>query len=846
MILVGRVVGNCCGVGQVGEWCGGGGAAKMQSTPLFRQFTILWLIGSFVTSNLRVINFTEMKRLCFTILIFLQVAALFAQPQRLTQTVKGVVIDELSGYKMSNVTVKLEGDFPAVFCLTDSSGNFKLMHVPIGRQIIRATYVGYDDAVIPAIEVTSSKEVVLEIRMKEHIRKLEEVVVRAGAPKNKAINEAAVVSARQFSVDEAVRYAGSRNDPSRMAQSFAGVSGSNDARNDLVIRGNSPAGVLWRMEGIDIPNPNHYSTLGSTGGPVTILNTNTLKNSDFMTSAFPAQYGNAIAGVFDLRMRNGNNEKYEFLGQMGFNGFEVGAEGPLNKSTQSSFLINYRYSLVAFIQKLGLDVGTGSATPYYQDLNFKINVPTKKAGTFSLVGLGGESHINFAAIDEDNLYSTPDGSLRERQFKSLTGFTGLTHSYFFNPTTSGKFTLAVSGFGAKYRETFYDVKPDSTAFYKKNTQLKYSVGYTVNKKFNSKNQVTAGVTGDLSDLKLVNDYIPDGGAALTKLYDIKERAALVRGFVNYYYRFNEQLSTNLGLYQQVFTLNNSTSLEPRWNLKYQFRPNQSLAFGAGLHSQTQPLEVYFYQTRQPGGSILLTNKDLGFVKSVHSVLGYDVSLHKNLRLKAEAYGQYIYHAAVEKTPSSFSMLNYGADFYFPDKTNLVNGGDGYNYGFEITVERFLDKGFYYLFTGSVFQSKYKGSDAIWRNTAFNSNFVTNLLAGKEFKLNSKQSFGIDTKINLAGGQRYTAFDLPESASKGYIVFKEDEAYALKNKDYFRWDLKLSFTSNGRKATQKWYVDFQNLTSQKNIYIRTLSPGSGKISEIDQIGFFPNINYQVTF
>ena len=227
-------------------------------------------------------------------------------------------------------------------------------------------------------------------------------------------------------------------------------------RNDIIIRGNSPAGVLWRMEGIDIPNPNHYSTLGSTGGPVTILNTNTLKNSDFITSAFPAQYGNAVAGVFDLRMRNGNNEKYEFLGQMGFNGFEFGAEGPLNNGNKSSFLINYRYSLVAAIQKLGLDVGTGSATPYYQDINFKVNIPTKKAGTFSLFGLGGESHIKFDAIDEDNLYSTNDGSLRERNFRSLTGVTGLTHTYFFNPNTSGKIMLAVSGFDSKYREDFYN------------------------------------------------------------------------------------------------------------------------------------------------------------------------------------------------------------------------------------------------------------------------------------------------------------------------------------------------------------------------------------------------------
>jgi hypothetical protein len=787
-----------------------------------------------------------MRRLFLTILVLLQSILTFSQQPDITQTIKGTVVDHLSGYAISSATVKLEGISPSIVAITDSLGNFKLNNVPIGRQILRASSVGYEDAMVAAIEVTSSKEVVLEIRLKEKIKKMDDVIVRTTAQKNKPINESAVVSSRQFSVDEAVRYAGSRNDPSRMAQSFAGVSGANDARNDIIIRGNSPSGVLWRMEGIDIPNPNHYSTMGSTGGPVTILNTNTLKNSDFITSAFPAQYGNALAGVFDLRMRNGNNEKYEFLGQAGFNGFEFGAEGPLNKSTKSSFLINYRYSLVPVIQKLGLDVGTGSATPYYQDINFKVNIPTKKAGTFSLVGLGGESHIDFAAIDKDNLYSTPDGSLRDRKFKSLTGFTGLTHTYFFNPATSGKLVLAVSGFGAKYRETFYNIEPDSTAFYKKNTQIKYSIGYTLNKKFNSKNQLTVGVTGDLNQLKLVNDYIPKGAAAITTLYDTEDKAALVRNFANFYHRFNDKLSTNVGLYNQVFTLNNSKSFEPRWNLKYQLQPNQSLSFGTGLHSQTQPLEVYFYQTKLSNGSTVLTNKNLDFVKSVHSVLGYDISFSKHLRLKAEAYGQFIYNAAVEKTPSSFSMLNFGADFYFPDKTNLVNNGKGYNYGLELTLERFLDKGFYYLFTGSVFNSKFKGSDDVWRNTAFNSNYATNLLAGKEFRLSKKKSFGIDTKITFAGGQRHTAFNIPESMEKQYIVFRENEAYNLKNKDYFRWDFKLSFTSNGKKATQKWYIDFQNMTNQKNVYVRTLNPARGKVSEINQIGFFPNINYQITF
>jgi hypothetical protein len=776
-------------------------------------------------------------------------AALFSTAQNsiYTQTVKGIVIDEQSGNVLANATVLLETVKPSIASVTDAAGSFRLVNVPVGRQSFRISLIGYEDVTIPGIEVTSSKEVVLEIKLKERIKKMDEVVITSGRPKNKPLNEAAVVSARQFSVDEAIRYSGSRNDPSRMAQNFAGVSGSNDARNDIIIRGNSPSGVLWRMEGIDIPNPNHYSTLGSTGGPVTIINTNNLKNSDFITSAFPAQYGNALAGVFDLRLRNGNSQKYEFLGQVGFNGFEFGAEGPLSKKTTSSFLINYRYSLIAAVQPLGLSVGTGAATPYYQDVNFKLRFPTKKAGTFELFGLGGESHIKFSALDEDNLYATNDGSLRDRKFKSFTGVTGLVHTYFFNPYTSGRATIAVSGVLSDYKEQFIDnSKPQPTAFDKVNTQVKYSAGYTLNKKINSKNQFTAGINADISRLKLRQDYIKDGDSVLTRFTDTKTTAALLRAFGNYAYRFNDRVTMNTGVHAQLFSTNNTWSIEPRWNIKYQLKPNQSLSFGAGLHSQLQPLEVYFYKSKNSSGQEVLSNKDLDFVKSLHSVLGYDISFSKHLRIKAEAYGQYIYNAAVEKTASSFSMLNSGADFYFPDKTNLVNDGKGYNYGVELTLERFLHKGFYYLTTLSVFESKYRGSDGVWRKTAFSSGFAANILGGKEFKISKKATMGVDTKISWAGGQRYTPFDKAASYTAGYVVLKEKEAYSLQNDDYIRWDLKFSYTRNGKKTTQKWYIDLQNFTNRKNVYIRTLTPKTGAVSTINQIGFFPNLNYMITF
>ena len=772
---------------------------------------------------------------------------LFAQPVSFTQTIRGTVLDDQSGSSLPGATLQLDGLNLSV--VSDSKGNFQFRQVPAGRQTVSVSMSGYEPVSVSNIEVTSSKEVVLEIRMKERVKVLADVVVRSGKSKSRALNEFAVVSARQLSTDEAFRYSGTRNDPSRMAQNFAGVSGSNDARNDIVIRGNSPAGVLWRMEGIDIPNPNHYSTLGATGGPVSMLNINTLKNSDFLTSAFPATYGNAMAGVFDLRLRNGNAQKTEFTGQMGFNGFEFAAEGPFSKNSNASYLIDYRYSMVAALQNLGLNFGTGSATPYYQDLTFKINLPTQKSGTFSLFGLGGESHIHFKpdGTQDDNLYSVNDGRQRESQFKNKSGVIGLSHQYFFNANTSAKTTLSVSGLWSKYQEFILEpAKPAQPSMYRLSKQTRYSLNHTFNKKFSAADQLTAGVIADVNRLGLEQDYRKDADTVLTRLLNTHETATLLRGFVNYQHRYNNKLSTNLGLYGQYFTLNKTSSLEPRFNIRYQFQPNQAVSFGAGMHSQTQPLDVYFYQSPGSNNVAEYTNKQLGFVRSAHGVLGYDLNAGKHFRIKTELYGQYIYNAAVEQTTSSFSMLNSGSGFAFPDKTHLVNRGKGYNYGAELTVERFLHQGLYYLLTVSVFESKYRGSDAVWRNTAFNSNYVINTLAGKEWKLNAKTSFGIDTKFTITGGQRYTPFDREATLFSGYVIYQEDKAFSLQNATYLRWDLKFSVVRNARKITQKWYIDLQNLTNRKNIYMRTMNTLTGVESQINQMGFFPNVNYQITF
>lgn len=753
------------------------------------------------------------------------------------QTVKGTVTDRITHMPLPGVTVQMN-DKGAV---TDAQGYFRLIEIPAGRHTLQLSLMGYESVTLPNIEVNAGRETVLELSLTERVVNLKDHVVK-GRGKGEAINPLAVVSARQLNMEEGMRYAGSRNDPSRMAQNFAGVVGGNDASNDIVVRGNSPNGVLYRMEGIDIPNPNHFSTLGASGGPVTILNPNTLRSSDFMTGAFPAPYGNALAGAFDLRMRNGNKDKYEFLAEVGFNGFEAGAEGPIGKPGKASFLADYRYSTVAVIQSLGLTVGTGVTVPYYQDLNLKVHLPTKNAGAFNLFAMGGVSKIHFGPDDDTTGLYGSDNKDRDRLYRSKTGVVGLTHSYNWSANTFGRAFVALSLAQNTANEWIVkEEEPKEPAVVVDTRQVKSSVGYQLEHRFSSRNQWSGGVTADFMQMGLDQQFIKDGDTAMSVYMQSRPSAGLLRGWTNWQHRFNDQLTANLGVYSQYFMLNGSLAVEPRFNIKYAGTAGHGVSLGLGLHSQLQPLEVYFAEAEG-----VQTNRELDFSRSWHAVLGYDYSPGGQFHVRLETYYQHLFNIPVETVRSAFSMLNTGAQFGFPEKPMLRNDGLGRNYGLELTVEKFLHKGFYFLFTQSLFDSKYRASDARWRNTAFNSKFVSNFLTGREWNLKPGFNVGVDTKVCVAGGQWYTPFDVQETVAKGYQVYDDAQTFAHRYGTYFRWDLKLSFTWEMGRTTQKFFMDFQNVTARKNIYVKRINTTSGTISDINQIGFFPNVNYQFTF
>ncbi len=792
-----------------------------------------------------------MKQLLFMMAcVFFYITAI---SQNISQTVKGTITDRVSEKPLAGAVVSI-ADQKTV---TGADGKFYLKKIVTGRVTINISMVGYKPTAIPEVLVTAGKEVIADVAMEQDIKKLDDVTVTGSRiKKGNASNEFAGASSRSFSMEEVTRFAGGRNDPSKLVSSFAGVISNSDSRNDIVVRGNSPTGVLWRLEGVPTANPNHFATSGTTGGPISALNTNALKTSDFYTGAFPAEYGNATAAVFDIQLRTGNADKHEKTFQLNlFSGFEAMAEGPLSKKKNgASYLVGYRYSFVQIAQGLGISVGT-KAIPKYQDWVYNIQFAKGKAGKLNLFGMGGISKIDFLGkdIDTTDFYSQKDQDANNNN--NLLVF-GAKHTIDVGNKSYLRSVVSYASTKSNYDQYQYPLPLNYTNSWlviqslNKTSTLRFS-SY-LNTKFNAKFSWRNGVL--VEAFNTTSNVLSREGKPSTAIFDVQQdydgSSALIQAYSQVRYKPSNAVTLTGGLHNMYYSFNKKNILEPRAGITYQPDNNNTFMFNYGLHGQLQPLPVYFYQQQMADGSVNKTNRNLDYTKAHHFVAGYERRLKNNWRIKTEAYYQYLFDVPVENTASGFSMLNAGSDFVFPDKAGLVNNGSGKNIGAELTIEKFLNQGFYVLTTVSVFDSKYKGSDGVERNTTFNYGYAGNILAGKEWKMGKAKNnaFTFDVKLTNIGGRYVTPVNLAASIAAKKEVLDETRYNADKLTGYFRLDTKFGFRINSskRKLSHTFYLDLQNVTNNNNIFLRRYNPERQKIGEVNQIGFFPDILYRIQF
>ncbi len=780
------------------------------------------------------------------IVVFMLVIAtsnnLYAQNNStLTQTIRGQVIDKESQVTLPGATIVVLETGLRYAAVSNIDGEFLIKNVPVGRHSIQAGFMGYESQTISEIEVTTSKEVVLNFQLQEQAFSLGEVVVKPNKDKSETINSMSIISARTFSPEETRRYAGGIDDPARMASAFAGVAVGNIQDNSIIIRGNSPKGVLWRLEGVEIPNPSHFPGANVTGGGFTTLFSNhLLSNSDFFTGAFPAEYGNALAGVFDMRLRNGNNEEREYAFQAGLLGIDFAAEGPFTKGKKASYIFNYRYSTFGLIKKFI----PSEQVPEYQDFSFKLNFPVKKWGTISLWGIGGLDN-NQEPVTADSIQWIYNWDRVQYDLSIYTGVVGVSHKKIISNNTFIHSSLVATTsrfiFDQKRMNDIYSLKDTMNI---DNTETRYTFSTYINRKLSAKHTNRTGL--NINNILYNANVKARHQGEMIDFINLNGSSYLIQAYSQSRYNISPKLVFNIGVHGQYLLLNEKYSIEPRAGLKYTINAKNSLSVGYGNHSQLEPLKVYLYQ-RETEGETIFPNRDLDFSKAHHFVIGYDYFITPNLRVKIEPYYQRLYNIPVV-ADGTWSMINYEQDHAF--NKILVSEGKGTNIGIDLTFERFLKNDFYYLATASIFDSKYTGGNGEVYNSRFNKNFVVTVLGGKEFVFSKKEDkshiLGINARATISGGHRIVPVDEQLSMQAREIYYDWSNPYLDQNPADFFLDLTILYRKNKAKHSSVWAFQIKNATSTPSNYMYEYNLKDSKIEKTSKMIMVPNISYKIEF
>ena len=783
-----------------------------------------------------------MKRLFLgaAFVMLLSPAVAGAQTTQATQTVRGQVCDVASGEPMIGVTITVENG-TTMATVSDVDGNFVINNVPVGRHSVRATYIGYEPVLLKEQLVTSGKELVLNLRMRESISELGEVVIKPRVNKQLPLNEMAQVGARMFSVEEASRYAGGMADPARTASMFAGVA-TGGATNGISIHGNSPQMLQWRVEGVEVNNPNHFAEItGAGGGIFTSLNGTVLANSDFLTGAMPAEFGNALSGAFDMKMRVGNNSKYEHAIQVGTLGVDFASEGPLGKGSKASYLVNYRYSFLEIAKKLHA-INMEKETLDYQDLSFKLNMPTTKAGTFAVWFTGLIDHYENDVPDVSEWETLWD--MNDSWSRQSNCAVGLNHTYRFNNGGTLHSSVAYTGTYRKLGINNYDEQMTQTpGMDGRNSQWNVIISTQHQQKLSSRYTMQNGFEHQHLAFNTWLDWIHEVGGPLYRVYDSNGYTGLTRLYSSHKLALSRRLSTVAGVNVMWFNLNNQWLIEPRFSVQYKTSSSSTLSLAYALNSRKESTDTYFVTMdgKNP-------NEDLGLTRSHHISASFAQRLGENAMLKIEPYWQWLFDVPVEQG-TTYSIINHNN--FFQDRA-LVNEGAGRNYGIDFTLERYLKDGFYGMFTASIFKSEYRDAQGQWHHSRQDRGYITNILGGKEWMVgkSKKNVFGLNGRLTLMGGDRYTP--IPEDITFEDVMSRPDKSIpVVDGLDPFSaqmgmnvgYAFSVKYTINKRHTSHHFILEYLQI---KTFQGQTFDLKTHEIVDKYTSLTFPNIAYRVEF
>lgn len=809
-----------------------------------------------------------------------------------TNDIKGIITDRGSSAYLEGADIELLNISPKKMAKTNENGSFTLTEVPTGRHRILVSMDGYEQVMVTDILVASGKRMLIKIGLEESLVQKDEKettkaknqgrynALIAKTTKDKPNNQMAGVSARPFTIEEVTRFAGSRFDPARMVTNYAGASGYDDSRNDIVIRGNSPVHILWQIEDLPIENPNHVGTIGTTGGITPILNVYALGQADFMSGAFAAQYGNAIGGVFDLKLREGNTDNFGMMAQIGTQRAEILMEGPLGKAGNGgSFLLSVRASTGNYF--LGKII---PVDPEHQDFNLKISSGRKNWGELDFFAIGGRSRVwlpyesttfpdesspFFVNYEQRAFYNQVKYDIFEYEdysHSNLMGLAGLKYTTYLNRRSFWRTVVGVSHHQTnafwEYNEedSLGEVIDREKTYTIDDYRTNYMLHSFIQSKLNRSLSIKGGIMANIHDLNLYEEYILDESVD----YDWQGNYMLAQAYFQMRYQVSNNFVMNIGMHSQYSSLTNEFVAEPRLALNWEFVSGHIFSAGYGWHHQTNPYLTQFFNPWLEDEDDYYYDHptELKFISSHHMVGSYDWLISQNLRLKVEGYLQLLSNIPVEQDSSAYSQLNIGASFYDFYTGPLENGGKGQNWGLELTLEKFFSNSFYGLLSASYFDSKYTGSDGVWRNTLFNNQYIVNFLVGKEFLLGPRKNTVLftDLRFSTMGGKPYTPIDIEATFNDPYGEqnFVEAETNARNLATFYQVDFKFGLRINGSRMSHTIKFDLFNVTNLFGVqnpltvrYSERFDPSSGSVQmgqeeTIYQRGFIPDITYSVQF
>ncbi|MFN0203073.1 MAG: carboxypeptidase-like regulatory domain-containing protein, partial [Bacteroidia bacterium] len=758
----------------------------------------------------------SLKSICLFAFSLLFFQALIAQNAQSVGIIRGVVRDKQTNESLIGAEIRVKNT--EIGAYSDDKGNFMLENVPIGRVGISCSYIGYEPYAVEDIILTSTKEVFLEIGLNPGNIQSEDVVISATKNAFEAVNPLLVVSTRSFSVEETERIPAGINDPGRVALSFPGVKqGPDETENAIIVRGNSPMGILWRVEGIDIPNPNHFALIGSSVGGINVFSAQLLSRSDFSSGGMAAEYGNAISGAFDIHFRQGNLEKREHRFKLSLIGIDVATEGPIKKG-RASYLVNYRYSTLGLLSKMGFHLVGERVTNTFQDLSFNMVFhPKNPRFKVSIFGIGGLSLEQYLPVKDSLKRDSSIFNHRQFQHKpSNMGTIGTTFTYLPNNKSYFKGVVALIGSDIiREQDTVNNLNTAYRYHTERFTDRRLSTSLTYNVRINEKIRIKTGVIAhqvlfnfsrDVKLLKSINNInnLERGGSVSGS-----GNTQILQQYTQMIWEPSPKLMVNVGYHFLRLNANKTQSFEPRVSLQFTPATNQKISFAYGIQGQALPLMTYFF--KDSTGEYV--NRNLKLLKTHHLVLAYHYYTQSRMKISVETYYQRLLNVPVIPNPDNhYWMLNDRQGY---PTFQVTSDGKGTNYGLDVAVEKLFSKGYYLLATASVMQATFQPYNGKTYNTRWASRFSSSASGGKEFSLKKNRVLQIGGRILWSGNAPYTPYDPVLSAQSGTYVPLKDADNSKQLPNYFRWDTRIQYRYNAKKLAGSISLDIQNVINRAN-------------------------------